>query len=214
MSEDSTESTEAILEPLGETVDSDEVSSWLESEVTTRSAGRELGRQIGRTVGSIIGREVGSVVAVDVRDRKGIRIIISDVWHRVTELLASALRNADVDSMVSTLVDRVRILVAEQGTSELVELTGDRGDDDPADADETETTPAPDEEEGSVDDSATELAATDLQELREETYRELLEVMSYRDLQSIAKEVGVKANLSQDELIEQVSQQFTERTEE
>lgn len=209
MSDGSAESAETILESIGE----NDVSSWLESEGTTRSAGREVGRQIGRTVGAIIGRELGAVVAVDVRDRKGIRVILSDMWHRLTELLASTLRNADVDSIVSTLVDRGRTLVAEEGIGESLESMGDE-DDRADDTDGGETPTTTDADGSSVDDSASDLSASDLQELREETYRELLEVMSYRDLQSIAKEVGVKANLSQDELIERVAEQFTEEAEE
>ncbi len=37
--------------------------------------------------------------------------------------------------------------------------------------------------------------------------------MSYRELQAVAKEVGVKANLSRDEMTNEIMDEFEERTD-
>lgn len=66
----------------------------------------------------------------------------------------------------------------------------------------------PDEMPGDVD-----LSADEIQDLTEDTYRELLETMSYRDLQSLAKDVGVKANLAQDEMTDRIVAKFSEEGE-
>jgi hypothetical protein len=53
-----------------------------------------------------------------------------------------------------------------------------------------------------------------MDELRKETYRELLEMMEYSKLQSIAKEAGVKANQEREEMIDAIVDQFdAEETE-
>ena len=54
------------------------------------------------------------------------------------------------------------------------------------------------------------MSVDDLREMREETYRELLEVMSYNQLQSIAKEVGVRANLSEEEMTDRIVEAFSD----
>jgi len=59
-----------------------------------------------------------------------------------------------------------------------------------------------------------EIPIDDLDDMREETYREMLEVMSYRDLQSVAKEVDVKANLSQEEMTDRIVEEFSEQQDE
>lgn len=212
MSEDSELSTaaDAIQESVTQTINADEVESMLEGDTSARSVGRELGRRAGRDLGSVIGRELGAIVAADIRERKGPRAILGDVKRRLVELLRTLLRNADVKSGVSRLVNLGRETVPDKIPGGMIGA--------PISGDEVNASETEDEEEGDEEtatDEATEstVSAEELQAMREETYRELLEVMSYQDLQSIAKEVGVKANLSQDEMTEQIIEQFSTETD-
>lgn len=191
----------ALRETVTETVDTDEVESMLEGAATARSVGRDLGSRVGRELGSTLGRELGAVVAVDLREREGPRAILGDVIGRLAELTAALLRNVDVESVVSRTRELGTSLLSDGPTEgSLVDVTsGDAGED---------------VEEDGTDATGVETSAEDLKDMREETYRELLEVMSYRDLQSVAKEVGVKANLSQEEIVEQIVAEFSGETDE
>lgn len=61
---------------------------------------------------------------------------------------------------------------------------------------------------------ADELDPEELQSLREETYRDLLEMMEYSQLQSIAKKVGVKANTGREQMLDNIVEQFRSDTDE
>lgn len=67
-----------------------------------------------------------------------------------------------------------------------------------------------DVEEAAAETDEMEATAENLEELRTETLEDFLEVMSYRDLQSVAKEVGVKANLSREEMTRRIVAQVTD----
>lgn len=56
--------------------------------------------------------------------------------------------------------------------------------------------------------AAEKLESGQMDEIRKETYRELLEMMEYSKLQSIAKESGVKANLAKDDMIDAIVEEF------
>lgn len=208
MSEDSELSTaaDAIQESVTQTIDVDEVESMLEGDTSARSVGQDLGRRVGRELGSVIGRELGAIVAIDIRERKGPRAILADVKRRLVELLRTLLRNADVKSGVTRLVDLGRDIVPDTMPGGMIGSAISR---EKVDASETEDEGEGDEETATDEAAESTVSAEELQAMREETYRELLEVMSYQDLQSIAKEVGVKANLSQEEMTEQIIEQFS-----
>lgn len=55
-----------------------------------------------------------------------------------------------------------------------------------------------------------DVSPEELSELREETLRELLDVMAYEDLQSVAKKVDVKGNLSRDEMTDRIIGAFAD----
>ncbi|QLG28728.1 hypothetical protein HUG10_14790 [Halorarum halophilum] len=57
---------------------------------------------------------------------------------------------------------------------------------------------------------AVEALQGDTGDLKRETYRELLDVLSYSDLQSVAKSVDVKANLGREEMTNAIVEQFAE----
>ena len=54
--------------------------------------------------------------------------------------------------------------------------------------------------------------ATDLAELRRDTIEEYLETVSYRDLQSIAKDADVKANLKREEMTDRIVESVADET--
>ncbi|MFC4543745.1 hypothetical protein ACFO5R_17600 [Halosolutus amylolyticus] len=88
-------------------------------------------------------------------------------------------------------------------------------EDEAAEKDESseEEEEAPEEEEAAEkadeDESDSEPSAEDLEDLRRETLADFLGVMSYQDLQSIAKDVDVKANLSREEMTDEIIETVT-----
>ena len=228
---------ESVRESVAGTLDWDELESMLEGD-TPRAVGRELGARLGRKYGAVVGRELGAVVAVDIRDRKGPRAILADVKQRFLELLRSLLRSADLASGLSRLRELGTTLDVSGGAVELLETVvpgeGDGAGENGAgeseagaeesaseapETDETEASETTDGDEVTDQDEAADgdgggiagVSAVDIDEMRAETYRELLEVMSYSDLQSIAKEVGVKANLGKEKMIDRIVEEFSER---
>lgn len=212
-----------VPESISDGVPVDDVESMLTDESATRSIGRKLGSRVGREIGAILGREIGAVVAVDVRERKGPRTILSDGQTRVVELLKSLFRNVDLTTAVSKLNEVGTDVVSGNVSETNRESVGIGAEDDDstqasAEADSSAGEPGHDDAAGddaggkSTESDATSvsnLSADDLQDLKADTYRELLEAMSYRHLQSIAKETGVKANLEQTEMIDRIVEQFS-----
>lgn len=120
-------------------------------------------------------------------------------------------------------------------TPEEGEVVQETEDEDGEDADATEEAEGEDEESGAVEQGEerdaeegdtdeggavpdeipedADLSADEIQDLTEDTYRELLETMSYRELQSLAKDVGVKANLAQGEMTDRLVAEFSEEGE-
>ncbi|WP_372912943.1 hypothetical protein [Salinigranum sp.] len=213
--------SEGAMEAVTQAVDTDEVEALFSEGEAVESVGRELGSRVGAELGSTVGRELGGVVVRDVRERKSLRTILVDVARRLVELLAALLRNADVGSAASRLRDAfdsatdVTDEVTDDADAEDDEETQTTDDADAEDDEETQTADEDaDSESGGSSGGLSDMSADDLEQMREETYRELLEVMSYRDMQSIAKELDVKANLSEDELTERIVEQFAEQTNE
>ena len=220
----STDTVEGVREAVSGAVDSDELSSLLDGDDSAASVGQELGARAGRELGATIGRELGELVAADVMDGKAPRAILADVKRRVRDLLLELLRGLDVDALVSRVTDAVGGVVSDgSATDALASITPDEGGDGGAEsgtagsgtADEPDGSESADGEsaEGVPDGDLSSLSADDLSDLKQETYRELLEVLSYRDLQSIAKEVGVKANLGEEEMTERIIEQFSEQSD-
>lgn len=212
MSQESTLSnaTDAIEDAVTDSLETEDIASMLDTEATAESIGRDIGRRVGREAGAIVGRELGGSVAVDIRERKGLRTILANVRDRVVELLTALLRNVDIEPAVSRLIDASKSLLSDRSAGDLL---GSVAPDMERDDDGDESTAADDDQPDPDDTDPSELSADQLQEMREETYREFLEEMSYRDLQSIAKEIDVKANLSRDEMTEQITDKFSSGSE-
>jgi tetrahydromethanopterin S-methyltransferase subunit G len=225
MSEDADSSgvTEVVRDSVGDALGVDDLESMLEGD-TPQAVGRELGARVGREYGAFVGRELGAVVAVDIQERKGPRAILADVKRRLKELLQSVVQSADFRSSLSRLRDLGSAVDAGGGAVELLEtvVPGEEDESEPEDSeeeDESEPEDSEEEDESEPEDSEeegimSEIPIDDLDDMREETYREMLEVMSYRDLQSVAKEVDVKANLSQEEMTDRIVEEFSEQQDE
>lgn len=225
---------DSIQDSLGSAVDPDEIESMLEDD-SVDAVGRELGSRIGREVGARTGAALGPAVARDIRERKSIREILRNAAQRLVKIVAELFRSADFRTGVSRVVEVGRDVASKDSVSGGLGsvLPGSRTDseagesedaeaevEDESEAGETESGEEESEEgdaeggtEASSDDgtlSGADLSADEMRELKEETYKELLEAMSYRDLQSLAKDVGVKANLAQDELTDRIVAKFSE----
>ncbi|AGB16950.1 hypothetical protein Halru_2365 [Halovivax ruber XH-70] len=205
-------------ESLGEQVDSAEVG---------RAVGARLGEAAGRRVGAAIGRRVQE--ALDTIDESADpRDILADLATAVRDGLSDALSESrDRGSALATVVDAARD--AGLGSTITDAIGGESGDADVADGDEPEDV---DDEPASGDDAESESApgedadasevsvpdaesidADDLDSLKTETLEAYLQSISYRDLQSIAKDVGVTANITHEEMVGRIVDAVTDGDE-
>ncbi|MDS0293920.1 hypothetical protein [Halogeometricum luteum] len=196
-------------------VDEVDVGSALTGgDVTEDLDGESLGRSIGETLGETVGRLLGrSVVnwvlskltfwsdddpSLSARFGRSLLFAVGRTLRKpeFKEPIGDALRGF-VDSLEArgeTAADAAGD--AAEGAEEAAESAGDTAE---------EAAGAAAEE---AENAAEKLAAGDMDELRKETYRELLEMMEYSKIQSIAKQSGVKANLSRDEMIDEIVDNF------
>lgn len=219
--------TDSIPSSIGNAVDADEIKSMLEDD-SLDAAGRKLGSQVGREVGGRIGRQLGPTIARDIWDRKNPWTILKNAVGRLVELIVEALQNVDIESSISKLTDVGRSILAEdslkEGVGSLVPSgltdTTDESSDEATESGETDEEAAAEDETGEDEEAPdvevpenVDLSAEEFRNLKEDTYRELLETMSYRELQSVAKDVGVKANLAQDEMTDRIVTKFSEEND-
>lgn len=195
------ETAQGLQDAAASAVDREEVSSLLEDD-GAEAAGRTVGGRLGKAVGGYLGRELGGVVAVDVRDRVSPRRLLADLRDRLLELLRGFLRDVDVEAAASRLSSLVVGLATDRSPD--VDLEGVLPG---ADADAAADQGDGGDGEAAADDlpvDASTVSADDLRDLKRETYRDLLEQMSYRDMQSVAKDLDVKANLGREEMTDSI----------
>ncbi len=127
-------------------------------------------------------------------------------------------QDADTEGLVpeaeATEVQVEEAETEEAGIEELVEEGAEEAEEEAEDEDEEveepegeaepEAEPQPEPEESEPEPEHEEEAPSSVDELQE---------MSYRELQKLAKEVGVKANLKTEELIEELAEEFGIETE-
>ena len=207
-----------------------QLEEQLDAQAIGAAVGREFGASIGRELGETIGREIHLTVSEGIEREQAPREIAADVKTATVDALLSGLAGLDGrDSLVSLL----RSIGDEGGLGDRLadavpaEPLEDEAADEEAEDEEAvedEATDEASEEKAETDDETTEdgVEPTDddggdgpgepqveeLEELRQETLEDFLELMSYRDLQSLAKDVGVKANLSKDELVDQIAEEL------
>lgn len=202
-------------------IDGEGIDEQIDSAELGAAVGGELGESVGRTFGAAIGHRVQDALA-DVVDREtDTDGLVAELKRAVREGIEDAIDEVRGDeSLVASLASMVRERDLAEGVTDV--LSGDREDvEDGERAEEeveegeraeeaAEEEPRSEEEAEDGDERADdveepeELDASDLEDLRRETLAEYLETLSYRDLQHVAKEVDVKANLSRDEMSDRI----------
>ncbi|WP_255191282.1 hypothetical protein [Natronobeatus ordinarius] len=206
----------------------------LDAQAIGAAVGREFGASVGRQLGETIGREVHETVSEGIERGKDLREIGDDVKTATAGAVVTGLADLDGrDSLVSLLRsvgdeggvgDRLADAIPSEPLEdeEGAEVSeGEDEDEDAVEAEEDEAAPEEDEEPEAEADEEPDVEAVDagngagdveveeLEELRRETLEDFLELMSYRDLQSVAKDVGVKANLSREEMTDRIVEQVS-----
>lgn len=202
-----------------------------------RELGATVGRELGGLVAVDVmeGKHPRAVLA-DVKRRvrdlllELLRDFDADAFaSRLTDIVGGAISGGSptdaVDSLLPEDADEIdRESGESQETEETEESVETEESQESEEIEETEESEelSSDDRQGDDEDEAAEtgeesipgdvssLSADDMRDLKEDTYRELLEVLSYRDLQSIAKEVGVKANLGEDEMTDRIVEEFSD----
>ncbi|MFP8956374.1 hypothetical protein ACLI4Y_06570 [Natrialbaceae archaeon A-CW3] len=201
---------------LRDEIDSTEIGS---------AVGRKLGEQLGRSVGEELGASIQEAASTSLEEGRSLRGFVVDLVRAIREALASWLEELGLDGIAS------RVAPAVEESAEDVE------DDEAADADDVDGEETEGEEDEEMEDEVAEDEETedeaadaaesepdadlddgvpdidDLEDLRRDALEDVLEMLSYRDLQSIAKEVDVKANLEGSEMRERIVDAFTEESE-
>ncbi|MBX0295334.1 hypothetical protein [Haloarcula nitratireducens] len=219
---DTSRAADAVSESVAVLTDSLE---WVPDELSgdgegDTSPGRAVGARIGGEIGAVLGRSVGELVAAGLQEGNSSDDVLEEVREFLVAVFSELLTDADADSALAEIRETARSLPEETGE----EATDEEGtgedessaDDDSAaeaesEADGTEAADEAEEGESEADgeDGAGVTSPEELDNLREETLREILDLMSYDELQSIAKKVGVKANLDTETMRERIVEEFT-----
>lgn len=216
---------EAITDELSEQVD---VGSLVTGEsVGEQVDGESLGRSFGKSVGALAGRKLGRLAVGRLLSKLPFRDEGDgdpSLFRRLASAFVVALgRTLNQPQFRDPIEKTLREYVEKREAAETLDdaketaeeaaekasETVDEGADGASDAaDNTDGT-----EERTDGPSTDDLNPDDVQAIREETYRDLLETMEYSELQSIAKEVDVKANLGQEEMVDAIVEQFDGESE-
>lgn len=164
----------------------------VDADAIGATVGGEFGARMGRELGGAVGREIHDAIT----DRSENGTSWSGLWSDLT----TAARDAVVDVLEGETAADGDETVDEAGETD---SHGDEagGGDEAADEDVSDD---------AGEDGESEPGAGDLEGLRKETLVEFLEIVSYSDLQSIAKDVDVRANLSREEMVERIVETVSE----
>ncbi|MFC4988413.1 hypothetical protein [Saliphagus infecundisoli] len=199
----------------------------------TIDSGLERGAEFGEIAGEV--KTAIREAIVGVVSRLASREAIASAAEAIgSEELGDGVRAAIPEESAGDAVDGA----IEEATDEVEEATPDianeesDGDEEAREDEEGEETEEAedgdeegDDESGGLTEKADEAtpdllaegdgtpAPEDLEGLRRETLEDFLEVMSYRDLQSVAKDIDVKANLSREEMTEEIIETVSESEE-
>lgn len=191
----------------------DAFASSLENDVDREEFGEEVKRAIRDGIqtafGGMDGRESLVTMLQGLGDEGGIGDQLSEAIPTESDEgeaesesdrgITERVEDATTDVLESD-EDEDEEAGAEEAGEEREEEDGQEEDESPESEGEGE---AEAETEGEEEEETT-LEAADLEGVRRDTLEDLLEVMSYRDLQSVAKDVGVKANLSREEMTDEI----------
>ncbi len=239
---DTPDPKEAITDELSDQVDvgslvkGESVGDQVDGESLGRSFGESVGALAGRKLGRLVVgrllsklplqggddenpsllRRLASALAVALGKTLSQPKFRDPIESSLREYVENREAAETLDDAKETAEQVAETLDEEDEAEETTEEESDEGDvEEGSDEDDTEDEEEAegDAEEGSTDASDVNLNPDDVQAIREETYRELLETMDYSELQSVAKEVGVKANLGRDDMVDAIVEQFNDDSE-
>ncbi|WP_227352946.1 hypothetical protein [Haladaptatus salinisoli] len=223
---------EAVADELTEQLD---VGSLVTGDgVTEQVDGSSLGRAFGEAVGALAGRRLGRLAvdrvvsklpfrSEDESEPSPLRRLGSAFGVALVRTLRRPQFREPIEDALRGYVEKREEALDEaektaQQAAEEAAGTVERAADEATDAAEETAEEAATEAEAAADEvtdsDVGDLTADDVQAIKEETYRELLETMEYSELQSIAKEVGVRANLKREEMLDAIVENFKAKSEE
>ena len=175
----------------------------LRDELEESKMGTQVGGSYGEQAGREIGQQVGSTLEEKFRSRlnEGANLIgaLRDTLVALPGAILSALRGG---SSPGGVVDDLKNRLKTEATSLLPDSMGDEESADEAAEKTAESAATGTESVPGLPDS--------VDQLREETIRDLLEVMSYRDIQSTAKGLGIPANQSHEDIMDDIVEHFAD----
>ena len=223
---------------VGDLLTGGDIEDQLDGESLGRTLGASLGALLGRQLGrqmarrlldrlplvsdpdrerSLPGRVLRALVVAVGRtlSRPQFQDAVGDALEEIAERGEEAQETAE---SAAETAEETAEGTAEEAT-DTAEAAADQATDTAAGVADTATEAA----EGAADaageatDTATDAGSDavealqgDTGDLKRETYRELLDVLSYSDLQSVAKSVDVKANLGREEMTDAIVEKFAE----
>lgn len=203
---------ETVTDEVADQVDAGDVVS--SEAITDQLDGAKLGRAVGEAVGASLGRRAGDLLFGRLLSKLGIgdgeqSTRTGRVLSAVGVALARTLSKPQFrDPLESAVRDLVASREAAGEESDAEEGAGEEAEGEESAGEEAEG------EEGEGDEgSAPEIDAETLQSLKRDTYRDLLDRMDYSELQSLAKDAGVKANLKRDDLVDALVEEFGDDSE-
>lgn len=193
--------TETVAEEVQEQVDVGDIVTG--DSVTDQLDGEKLGRAVGESVGSLLGRRVADLLFGRLLSKLGMGDDDESTrTGRIARGVGIALARTLAQPQFRDAIE-----------SSLREVIADReSSDDQQIADESDGEKSTDDSQSSNGEAAN-LDAESLQSLKRETYRDLLERMDYSELQSLAKDTGVKANLKRETLVDELVDAFGDESE-
>lgn len=168
------------------------------------AVGKSVGEQIGRELGASVGREIHLTIAEGIKQDKSIAEIRSELSSALREALSTGLKRAQLTDSARSLA---KLATEESGLEDMLdseESSAEKTDSDEADTDEEPKTESEQTDRADADKTDSDVSTDQLEALRTETLEDFLGTMSYQDLQSVAKDVGVKANLSREEMTDRI----------
>ena len=191
----------SIGESIGESVH-ETVAVGIEEGRSVREILADLKTSIIESIGAVPGGERAESTVSDVSEK----VSDTEIGERVTDAAPTELledEDAEDEETDEDVEDEeVDEDVEDEEVDEDVEdeEADEDGEDEEADEDVEDEEADEDVDGEEVDEPST----ADLEDLKRETLEDFLDVMSYRDLQAVAKDVGVKANLSREEMTAEI----------
>ena len=224
--------TDVVIDQAREQVDVQELLSGgnVADQIDSSELGAAVGASVGESLGRAFGRSVGRHVHRALSESLSSDTSREELVNSLKSGIRDGIRHVSVDDgRASSIVTLVRdALVGEEekevtdDTDEMVDDGEDEDeeaiDDDAAEersaddgepesddsADDTDSAEADPSEMDTDDLDPSDVEIADLEELRTETLEAYLETISYRQLQTIAKDVDVTANLKREEMTDRI----------